>query len=159
MNLFLRIFNLLGVFILSVLLVIQWQVNSRVNQRANSLETIRQQQQAKLEENDRTIKGYIADLDEFRQRLTLAESQLKDLESKLNQMTTERNQLAAERDQLKSAMSKWMAAVTERDAAIKQAGTEIQKLAAERNDVVKKLNDLAGKYNKLVEDWNGQQKK
>ena len=146
MNRFLHLFNLLGVLILAVLCVIQWQVNSRVNQRANDLETIRRSQATQLEEDDRTIKGQAADLDEFRQRLSLAESQLKDLESKLNQTTLERNQLADERDQLKSALSKWMTAVTERDAAIKKAGTQIQQLAAERNDAIQKLNDLITKF-------------
>jgi HAMP domain-containing protein len=136
----LAVFNLLGVVTLAVLLGIQWQVNSRVNQRADHLETVRQEQVAKLEENDRTIMGQTETIEEFRGRLTLAEAQLKDLETKLNQMTVERNQIAAERDQYKIALPKWMAAVNDRDAALKKAAEQIQKLAKECNELVQQIN-------------------
>jgi chromosome segregation ATPase len=152
MNRFLQGFNLLGVFSLATLLVIQWQVNSRVNLRVNDLERIGQEQVAKLAEDDRTIKGYVTDLDEFRERLKLAETQLRDLENKLHVATVER-------DQLKANLNQWVAAVAARDVAIKQAMDQIQKLAKERNDAIARLNDLTGKYNALVKQWNDQQGK
>jgi septal ring factor EnvC (AmiA/AmiB activator) len=147
-------FNLLGVLVLAVLCVIQWQVNSRVNQRADKLDATRIEQAEKLDDDDRTIKGQAIDLEEFRQRITLAETQLKDNEVKLNQMTFERNQLSQQRDQYKFALSKWIAAVGERDAAIRKASVEIQNLARQRNDAIAQMNDLVVKYNALAKASN-----
>src|SRR5205814_2297683 len=130
-----------------------------LNLEVEALERTRQQQEQQIGERDRAIKGYTADLEEFRQRLTLAETQLKELDDKLGAMTRERNRLAAEReqlvkqrDELKTSVEKWTAAVGERDVALKKRGEEIQKLAAERNESVAKFNELAGKYNVLVKD-------
>jgi chromosome segregation ATPase len=159
MNRVFAVFNFFGVLVLCVLCAIQWQVNSRVNRRAISLDEIRQQQATKLADSDKTIRAYTSDLEDLRQRLSLSESQLKELDEKLSHEIAERNQLAAERDDLKIALGKWMAAVAERDKTINQARDELQKLATERNDAVQKLNDLADKYNKLVKQWNDQQAK
>jgi chromosome segregation ATPase len=155
MNRLFTAFNFFGILVLCVLCCIQWQVNSRVNMRANSLDEIRQQQALKLEENDKTIKAYTSDLEDFRQRLSLSETQLKDLDEKLAHEIAERNQVAAERDALKIALTKWMAAVADRDKTINQARDQLQK----RNDAVQKLNDLIEKYNALVKQWNDQQSK
>jgi len=159
MNRVFAVFNFLGIIVLCLLCAMQWQVNSQVNLRANSLEETRQQQQAKLEENQRTIKAYTSDLEDFRQRLSLSETQLKDLDDKLAHEIAERNQIAAERDDLKVALGKWMSAVADRDKTIAQARDLLQKLATERNDAVQKLNDLTDKYNTLAKQWNDQQAK
>ena len=155
------VLNFCGVLALAVLCCLQWNMNRQLNLKAIALEKIRLEQIAQLAEQDLKIRGYIADLDEFRGRLTLAESQLKELETKLNVMTAARNELAmqnsqliAQRDQLKLNLDKWVAAVAERDAVIKQASEQIQKLTMDRNEAVVKFNDLAGKYNALVKDWN-----
>lgn len=159
MNRIFAVFNFLGILVLCVLCALQWLVNSRVNLRANSLEDIRRQQSAKLEENDKTIRAYTSDLEDFRQRLSLSETQLKDLDEKLSHEIAERNQIAAERDDLKNALGQWMDAVADRDKTINQARDQLQKLAAQRNDAIQKLNDLTDKYNTLVTQWNQQQAK
>jgi chromosome segregation ATPase len=159
MNRVFAVFNFFGILVLCVLCAIQWQVNSRVNSRAISLEEIRQQQATKLQANDKTITAYTSDLEDLRQRLSLSESQLKELDEKLSREIAERNQVAAERDDLKIALGKWMAALAERDKTINQARDQLQKLATERNDAVQKLDDLTDKYNKLVKQWNDQQTK
>lgn len=159
MNRVFAVFNLLGIIVLCVLCAVQWQVNSRVNVRANSLEDIRRQQSAKLEDDDKTIRAYSSDLEDFRQRLSLSETQLKDLDEKLAHEIAERNQVAAERDDLKIGLAKWMAALAERDKTINQARDQLQRLAGERNDAVQRLNDLTDKYNALVKQWNDQQGK
>jgi chromosome segregation ATPase len=159
MNRLFAVFNLLGVMVLCVLCALQWQVNSRLNLQATSLEETRRQQAAKLEEDDRTIRVYTSDLDDFKQRLSLSETQLKDLDDKLSREVAERNQLAAERDNLKAALGKWMAAISERDKTINQARDLLEKLGVERNDAVQKLNDVTAKYNTLVKQWNDLQAK
>jgi chromosome segregation ATPase len=161
MSRFLQWFNLLGILILAVLLAVQWQKNRQLNLDVEALEKTRLEQLQKIAERDNTIAGYVADLDDFRRRLTMSESQLKELDDKLSAMIRERNglaaqreQLIAQRDQLKATLDKWIAAVAARDAAIKQAGEQVEKLTATRNEAVEKFNDLAGKYNVLVKDLN-----
>ena len=159
MNRALQVLNFLGVVALALLCGVQWRINRRLNLDVDRLERIRLEQVSQLTERDSTIKGYVADLDDFRTRLTLAEFQLKELDEKLRVMTRERNRmatevetLAAQRDQLKASLAQWQAAVAERDTALKTAGDQIQKLTADRNEAVTKFNDLAGKYNAIVKD-------
>jgi chromosome segregation ATPase len=133
-------FNFIGVIALAMLCAAQWRTDSRLHLQINDLEKIRIEQSEKITEQEKTIRGQSADLDDFRSRLMLCESQL-----------TQSEELVAH---LKAALDKWIAAVDARDKAIKQAGVLLQKLAGERNDAVTKFNDLASKYNALVKDWN-----
>jgi chromosome segregation ATPase len=127
---------------LAVLCAAQWRIDSQLHSQITDLEAIRIQQIEKITEQEKTIRGQSADLDDFRNRLMLCESQL--------------NQSQEMVGHLKAALDKWIAAVDARDKAIKQAGVLLQKLADERNDAVMKFNDLASKYNALVKDWNSE---
>ena len=140
MTRFVTWFNFVGVIALAALCAVQWRTDSRLHLQIRDLENIRLQQIEKIAEQEKTIHGQSADLDDFRNRLMLCESQLN-----------ESQQRAAH---LRVALDKWMAAVDARDKAIKQAGLLLQKLAGERNDAVTKFNDLAEKYNALVKDQN-----
>lgn len=155
----LQILNLLGVLALAGLCAQQWQVNRRLNLHAIDLEKTRLQQIAEIDEKNRTIKGYAADLDDFRQRLTLSEAALKESEEQFHRVADERDKLVAERDQLKGALDKFKAALAERDAALSKASQQIQQLSADRNDAVKKFNDLAAKYNAIVAEVDKAAKK
>lgn len=154
--------NFLGVIALALLCAAQWRANRRVNLEAEALDRTRQRQAVTIADRDRAIRGYVADLDELRQRLTTAEGQLKELNDKLtavaadrDHIAAERDQIAKQRDQLKASLEQWQAAVATRDAAIKRTGSEVQKLATERNEAVLRFNDLAGKYNALVRAAEG----
>jgi chromosome segregation ATPase len=151
--------NLIGILILAGLCWVQWQTNRQVNLEAKQLDKIRLQQVAKIAEQDQAIKGYAADLEDFRQRLTLSEASLKESEEKFRQLSAERDKLLAERDQLKLSLDKFTAALAERDAALKKSAEQIQKLSEDRNEAVTKFNDLAEKYNALVKDLEKSQKK
>ncbi len=152
MNRFLQYFNFIGIVALAFLCSAQWRTNRRLNLEIFDLEKVRLDQLAKINEQDKSIKGYFADLDELRQRLTLSESALKESQEKFAALATDRDKVIAERDALKTSLDKFTAAIAERDAALKQAGDQIQKLAADRDDAVSKFNDLADKYNALVKD-------
>jgi chromosome segregation ATPase len=142
-NRFLLIFNFLGVAVLCVLCAVQWQTNSRLESDVEQLDKMRVEQSAKIAEQQITLKDDAIDLDDLRRRLSMSESELKNV-------VIERDRVAAEGKQLKAALNKWMAAVAARDAAIRQAGDQILKLSNERNDAVQKFNELAGKYNAVV---------
>jgi chromosome segregation ATPase len=161
MNRFLQWFNLLGVVCLVMLSAMQWNLNRLANEKAAHLEIIRQQQVRDLADRDKTIQGLKSDLEDFRSRLTLAESQLKDLDDKLYNMTQardqairQRDQLTAERDMLKKTLDDWVAAVTIRDEALKKAGDDMKKLAEQRNEVINQFNTLAVTYNTVVDSIN-----
>ena len=158
MTRFIQILNFLGILALAVLCCIQWRANRLLNLKAVDLEKMRLGQIAKIEEQEKAIKGYTADLDDFRQRLMLSEAALKDSQAKFKALAAERDRLAAERDQLKTSLQKYTAALAERDAALKKAGEQIQKLVDDRNEAVTKFNDLAEKYNALVKQVEKSQK-
>jgi len=152
MNRFLQYFNFFGILALAALCCIQWQTNRQANLQILELEKIRLDQSEKIAEQDKTIKGYLADLDDLRQRLALSEAALKDAGDKFNALATERDRLVVERDKLKASLDKWKAAVAARDAALKQANDQIKSATDDRNDAVSKFNDLADKYNSIVKD-------
>ena len=170
---FLAFFNLFGVIALAALCAVQWQVNSEVNLKAVSLDKTCQEQAQKIAEQDRTIKGNMSDLDDFRRRLELSDKSLRETETKvatltsdLERTTAERDAVAAARDQLlvqqrkiKAVLDEWIAADKQSQDSLQKANDEIRKLASDRNDAVAKFNDLAGKYNGLVEDFNAMQAK
>lgn len=152
MSRLIQFINLIGVCALAVLCASQWQTNRQLNLDVLRLEKARQANESKIAEQEIAIRGYAADLDDFRDRLARSDAALKETNAKLSATAEERDRLLGERDQLKAAIDKWAAAVSERDAALKRAGEKMNSIATERNDAVGKFNDLAAKYNGLVKD-------
>jgi chromosome segregation ATPase len=154
MNRLMTSLNFVGVLVLTVLCIIQWQANSQFNAQLNRANQTRLDQAAKLVEQEATLNQNATDLADVRQRLSLAEVDLKDAQDKLAASEQQCNGLIAQRDQLKTTLDKWEAAIADRDRALKQAGDQIQTLTADRNQAVQKFNDLADKYNAVVKQLN-----
>jgi chromosome segregation ATPase len=154
MNRFIQYLNLLGIISLAALCCLQWRVNSRLNLEVLQLETTRQEQSIEIAQGKKLLNENAADLDDFRERLKLSESQLKRSEEKVAIESDQLKKLTNERDQLKAALDKWMAAVASRDEALQAEGEQLGKLQGERNEAVNRFNDLAGKYNDLVKNLN-----
>jgi len=159
MNRFVQYANLIGVVALAVLCVVQWSANRRVNLEASALEKTRLDLTAKVAEHEKTIKGQAADLDTFREQLTLATTSLKETETKLTKAGREIVQLEGEREQLKISVTNWAAAVTARDERIKEANDRLKQLGEDLNASIRKFNELAETHGKLVKNWNDQQEK
>ncbi len=165
MNRALTILNTIGVLALATLCVFQWQTNRRVNLEAAALEKTRQEQAVKIAEQEKSLKGFAADLETFREQLLRANAASKESGTRLYDLEKQVRQLTAERDALKANMEKWSVAVTERDETIKLANEQIKSLADERNNAIKRYNaiveemdgltkqynELAAKYNELVQ--------
>lgn len=139
----LQFINLLGVFALAVLCVMQWRADRNLNLELSAREKTRLDQAAKLEHQDKTIKGYVADLETFRKQLARANVSLKETEKSLAGAQREIRQLSNERNQLRISVTNWAGAVAARDEQLKQAAEQLQKLASDRNEAVKKFNELA----------------
>ena len=161
MNRLLQIINFVGVLALAGLCAYQWKDNGRLHEEMDRLDRTRQEQAAKIADQEKTIAGNVTDLETARDNLSKSEASAKETQGKLSaevaankQLTTARDQLTTERDQLKAAISQWSAAVSQRDDALKQAGVQMQKLLADRNEAVGKFNDLASKYNGVVKELN-----
>jgi chromosome segregation ATPase len=166
MNRVMQIVNCLGVLALAVLCGTQWRVNGDLNRQVSALERTRIDLTAQVAQRDQRIREDAADLDDFRNRLTMAEGQLLDLQRKVNvlsaqcdRLTADRKLLLAQRDQLLAALETWKAAVAARDAALKSAGDELKKVVAERDQAVGQFNDLADKYNAVVKQLNDERSK
>jgi chromosome segregation ATPase len=154
MNRWMQFINFLGVLLLAALCIAQWQVNRRMNLQVIELDRANQAQRVAIGEREKTIQGQAADLDGFREQLTLAHTTLKERETRLALMEREVRQLSLERDQLRVSVTNWAAAISVRDEKLKMANEDLQKLAKDRNEVVGKFNDLAEKYNSAVKDLN-----
>lgn len=154
MNRLMQYFNFVGVMVLVVLCAVQWRNNSRLVDQNADLERTRQEQLAKLAEQDKNLKGALSDLDDSRQQFSKSTADLKDAQAKLSADAIERTQLTAQRDQLKSNLNQWIAAVAERDAALKKQDASFLKLQQDRNEAVSKFNDLVAKYDGLVKELN-----
>jgi chromosome segregation ATPase len=144
---FLTAVNLIGVLALAALCAAQWRTNGRLDSQVRTLEQTQQELTDDVARRDQRIKDDAADLDDFRRRVTLAETELLDQQNKLNAAI-------AQRDQLKAALQTWIAAVAQRDAALKKASDDIKSIAAQRDKVVAEFNDLAVKYNDVVKELN-----
>jgi chromosome segregation ATPase len=149
MNRYFASANFVGIMLLCCLSVLQWRTNSGLEDSVRRLDALRVEQSATIDQQKATITRNDADMDDLRERLSAAES---DLKSALQ----ERDQFAGEEKQLKKSLGLWVAAVNQRDAALKQYAEAIQKLAAQRNDAISKYNDLANKYNSLAAEGGGQ---
>jgi chromosome segregation ATPase len=152
MNRFLHWFNLAGVLALALLCVLQWRMNRQLNLDLNAAAKARQQQAARLDDQEKHLKGGASDLDGFREQLTRATASLKETELKLAALDRQVKQLTNERDQLKTSVTNWAAAVTARDTQLRQAGADLKKLADDRNAAVLKFNEVATKQNDLVKE-------
>ena len=150
MNRFIQFFNFLGVLALAVLCTLQWGANSQLDRQIDHLEKNRDDQAAKITEQDKTLQDTQAASDDLRQRLAIAEPALQAAQTKLAAGDAERARLIAERDQLKATLAKWVAAIAARDDVLKQANEQILKLQNDNNASVQRYNDLANKYNALV---------
>ena len=153
MNRLLTFVNFLGVLTLAALSVQQWRANTALSQTADHLEQTRQEQSAKLADQEKSLKAANADLDDTRQKLEKSDASLTDANRKLvtaatekSQLIAQRDQLTDQRDQLKTTVEKWTTAVSDRDQALKQANDQIQRLSTERNDAIAKFNNLAMKH-------------
>lgn len=153
-NRFLIVINAGGVFALSALCVAQWRTNARLNLEVIAREKAQQEQAWKLAEAAKTINGYTADLENFRQQIIRTHARLKDKEDLLANAEQQVRQLTAEREALKAGLEKWQAAVASRDQRLDEANARVQQLAADRNDAVVKYNELAERYNTAVTNLN-----
>lgn len=154
MNSFLQYFNLAGVLAMTGLCLVQWQVNREASLEAIRLEKTRLKQAASIQEKDQQVKGYQADLEDFRKHITSARLGANEARSNLTRVQLTARQLETERDQLKTSVTNWANAVAARDAHLRQFGEQLKSLATDRNDVVVKYNDLAEKYKGVVSDLN-----
>lgn len=142
--------NLLGVLALAALCAAQWSTNRRLSLAGIAMEKHSAEQTATIEKRDASIRGYTADLDELRGRLTLAESQSKELDAKLASAVATSKASLAEREQLKASLDSYVVALAGRDSALKSASGQIEQLTLSRYEAIARFNDLAEKYNALA---------
>jgi chromosome segregation ATPase len=157
MNRTLAILNLAGILLLTGLCVLQWQVNRQLNLSHIALEQQRGQQAAKITQQQTTIQGVTADLNDFRGRLAAADEALAQVQAKLQSQTAQQRDVTSERDQLQAAnqalqtaLNKWTAAVAGRDEVLKKAEAQLQTLTKAHNAAIAKFNDLAKDYNSSI---------
>jgi len=148
----LHYFNLIGVFSVAALCVVQWQINRRLNLDLRRLEKTRLDQETRIAEQGRTMKGVSSDLESFRERFTRAESEAKETGRKFADSEGRMNQLGRERDELRESVNHWAGAVAMRDEQIKGANGRIRGLADDLNAAIRKFNDLATNYNAAVNE-------
>jgi chromosome segregation ATPase len=146
--------NLLGVLVLAVLCVVQWQRDRRLNLEINHLEKERIAHQEKIAEQDKAAAGLSADLARFKEQFQSAHVDANEARKTVRALEQEQAQLVREREQLKVSVTNWAAAVTERDASLKQANERLRDTTLRLNESILKFNELASNYNASVQRFN-----
>ena len=154
MNRVLAYINAAGVLCLAALCVFQWRANRTLNLEAARLARAQVEQTAKLEESEKARRGCQADLEDFRERVTLASRSAQTNEQRVLQLERESHEASAERDALKASLGSWEKAIGARDEQIKLGNEQIAKLAASRDEAAARYNDLAARYNDVVKKLN-----
>jgi chromosome segregation ATPase len=146
--------NFLGVLALSILCVVQWQRDRRLNLQVNRLEKTRIEQEEKLSEQQKAAAGLASDLSHFKEQFKEAHTEATQSRAALRKSEEENAQLLRERDQLKASVTNWAAAVTARDESLREANERLRETAARLNESVLKFNELATNYNASVKRFN-----
>jgi uncharacterized phage infection (PIP) family protein YhgE len=161
MNRRLQILNLLGVAVLAVVCVLQWKRDRALNLELNRNEKARLEQQTKLAEQEKHLRGVNDDLALFKEQLAHAQSEASESRKELRtlQHTNEFLTLAYEKSQ--ESVTNWANAVTARDKLIAEANENIRTLndrtrtlSGQLNASIQKFNELATNYNAVVEELN-----
>ena len=154
MSRMLQVLNLAGVVVLAAVCVGQWKINRSVNLEANRLEKTRLEQSGRIEEQEKTIQGCMADLDAFREQIQTLSRTLKESETRSSDLEGKLARAEDDREQLKASLAKWTEAVRLRDEELGKAREQIEMLVSDRNAAVERFNELAERYNSSVEELN-----
>ena len=146
--------NFLGVLMLSVLCVVQWQRDRQLNLQVNRLEKMRIDQEEKLSEQQKAAAGLASDLSRFKDQFKQAHTEATESRTALRKREQENAQLLRERDQLKASVTNWTAAVTTRDETLREVNERLRETATRLNESVLKFNELATNYNASVKRFN-----
>jgi len=161
MNRRLQILNLVGVTVLAVICGLQWKRDRALNLELNRNEKARLEQQSKLTEQEKSLRGLTDDLALFKEQLSRTQSEGVETGRKLRELERENLLLASARDQLQESVTNWASAVAARDKLIAEANENIRTLnnrasvlGEQLNASIKKFNELATNYNSVVIDLN-----
>jgi chromosome segregation ATPase len=161
MNRRLQIFNLLGVAVLTVICLLQWKRDRALNLELNRSERTRLEQQSKLAEQEKNLRGLTDDLALFKEQLSRTQNDGRESAKRLKVIERENQLLTSARDQLQESVTNWANAVTARDKLIAEANDNIRALneragtlAGQLNASIQKFNELATNYNTVVEELN-----
>jgi DNA recombination protein RmuC len=146
--------NLFGVLALAALCVVQWQRDRKLNLQFNALEKVRQSQEQKIAEQERTARGLTDDLAQLKTQFQSTHTELTEARTTLGKLDRENVQLQSERDQLKASVTNWSQAVKKRDARLREANDQLRDLSTRLNDSIVKFNELATNYNASVKRFN-----
>lgn len=161
MNRRLQLVNLIGVAVLALVCVLQWQRDRALNLELNRCEKARIELQSKLVEQEKNLRGATGDLAMFKEQHTRATRENSDVTRRLQELERENQLLTSARDQLQTSVTNWSAAVAARDKLIAQANDNIRTLnyrtrtlAEQLNASVQKFNELATNYAAVVKRMN-----
>ena len=154
MNRFLQWTNLAGVLVLCAVCIAQWRSSRALNLEINALEKQRIEHTGQLAEQDRTLKRQAADLEEFRDQLSRASTELQTARTRSRDLERELGHARSEAEQLKASVAEWAEAVRLRDDRIQEANARITEAADQLKDSVTKYNALASDYNEVVGKYN-----
>jgi chromosome segregation ATPase len=127
----------------------------------NRNQKTRLEQQAKLAEQKKNLRGLTDDLALFKEQLGRARADSAADREKLASLQRENLLLAAVRDQLQESVTNWSNAVHTRDELIAEANANIRTLndrtrvlTEQLNASIQKFNELATNYNAVVGELN-----
>ncbi len=161
MNRRLQILNLIGVVVLTLVCVFQWRRDRALNLELNRNEKTRLEQQAKLAEQEKNLRGLTDDLALFKEQLARAQSESGDMRKELKALQHTNEFLALAYEKSQESITNWSNAVAARDQLIAEANASIRTLnsrastlSEQLNASIQKFNELATSYNTVVAELN-----
>ncbi len=161
MNRRLQLVNLIGVTVLALICVLQWQRDRALNLELNRREKARIELQSKLTAQEKNLRSVTDDLAMFKEQHTRATRENSDVARRLQELERKNQRLTGVRDQLQASVTNWSTAVAARDKLIAEANDNIRTLndrtrtlAEQLNASVQKFNELATNYEVVVKRMN-----
>lgn len=154
MNRRLQVINLIGVAVLVLVCVLQWKRDRALNLELNRNEKTRLEQQAKLAEQEKNLRGVTDDLAIFKEQLARAQNEATETRQELRLLQQTNEFLITIREQLQESVTNWSAAVDARDKLIAEANENIRTLNERSSDLAEKLNASILKFNELATNYN-----
>lgn len=142
--------NAVGVVALTGLTLVQWRDNAALRTAVETATRSAAAATAESAARARDLDTAKADLDDFRARLTRAETTRRQLETEIATLTRDLAASSTQVASLKENLERWQSAVTTRDTRIAEYATALKDAQTAHADAVARHNALAIRHNALA---------
>jgi chromosome segregation ATPase len=131
--------NTTGVFVLAVLVAVQWWDNRAEHERFMTENHARQEAESQLSDTKKRVASLEGDVERLKAGLADAQKAADEASTARTKLEGDLKVMTAERDQLKTELAKWQAAVKDRDGRIATLSAQLRETRAKLDEAVQRL--------------------